>query len=312
MNIPPAANSRVPSRYTAPFQLSLTPQQWVSYTHETLRPILQATHFGTSRPHDPEPFNNAGFIAISTSRDPQGSVQNMDPSSHPFIYNRPQLDLKWQEPLYNADFCPLTSRSPQAFAQAVDPSSHPVFDSQPMPDPDWPGPNSTFPLQDSLLPQASMHAAVNPSATYAYSDGGPTNSTTSSAEHVQVGGGQLPFTAQDGTAWSGPVTALAPATPSLASYPDPAASHPRPPALDTPLQDLGIVDPDTTSWHQTASCGCAWPPMQVLPDHAPGRRPHPLVRIDDCIEWVSPNVMKMTLWFNWSPNADAKAHEPWD
>ena len=38
----------------------------------------------------------------------------------------------------------------------------------------------------------------------------------------------------------------------------------------------------------------------------------PLVRVDDAIEWVRPDVMKMTLWFNWSPNADAEAQESWE
>jgi hypothetical protein len=37
-----------------------------------------------------------------------------------------------------------------------------------------------------------------------------------------------------------------------------------------------------------------------------------LVRVDDAIEWVRPDVMKMVLYFNWSPNAEAEAHESWD
>jgi hypothetical protein len=38
----------------------------------------------------------------------------------------------------------------------------------------------------------------------------------------------------------------------------------------------------------------------------------PLVRVDDTIEWVRPDVMKMVLYFNWSPNADDEAQVPWE
>ncbi|KAI9463798.1 hypothetical protein F5148DRAFT_193415 [Russula earlei] len=40
-------------------------------------------------------------------------------------------------------------------------------------------------------------------------------------------------------------------------------------------------------------------------------RTHPLVRVEDRIEWVRRDLMKMTLWFNWSPDAEAEAHERW-
>lgn len=42
------------------------------------------------------------------------------------------------------------------------------------------------------------------------------------------------------------------------------------------------------------------------------KRVHPLVRVEDTIEWVRPDVMKMVLYFNWSSNADAEAHGPWE
>jgi hypothetical protein len=42
------------------------------------------------------------------------------------------------------------------------------------------------------------------------------------------------------------------------------------------------------------------------------KRFQPLVRVDDDIKWVRPDVMKMTLWFNWSSNADAEAQESWE
>ena len=42
------------------------------------------------------------------------------------------------------------------------------------------------------------------------------------------------------------------------------------------------------------------------------KRAHPLVRVDDAIEWVRPDVMKMVLYFNFSMNAEAEAHESWE
>ncbi|KAF8469412.1 hypothetical protein DFH94DRAFT_773739 [Russula ochroleuca] len=42
------------------------------------------------------------------------------------------------------------------------------------------------------------------------------------------------------------------------------------------------------------------------------QRLKPLVRVDDAIEWVRPDVMKMTLWINWSSNAEAEAHGSWE
>jgi hypothetical protein len=42
------------------------------------------------------------------------------------------------------------------------------------------------------------------------------------------------------------------------------------------------------------------------------KRANPLVRVDDAIEWVRPDVMKMVLYFNFSLNAEAEAHESWE
>ena len=38
----------------------------------------------------------------------------------------------------------------------------------------------------------------------------------------------------------------------------------------------------------------------------------PLVRVDNTIEWVRPDVMKMILYFNFSSNAEAEAHSSWE
>ncbi len=42
------------------------------------------------------------------------------------------------------------------------------------------------------------------------------------------------------------------------------------------------------------------------------KRVRPVVRADDTIEWVRPDVMKMVLYFNWSSNAETEAHESWE
>ena len=39
---------------------------------------------------------------------------------------------------------------------------------------------------------------------------------------------------------------------------------------------------------------------------------HPLVRVHDIVEWVRPDVMKMSVYFNFSPNAAAEAHSSWE
>ncbi|KAI9463796.1 hypothetical protein F5148DRAFT_1150234 [Russula earlei] len=42
------------------------------------------------------------------------------------------------------------------------------------------------------------------------------------------------------------------------------------------------------------------------------KRVHPLVRVDNTVEWVRPDVMKMVLWFNWSSDAEAEALVSWE
>jgi hypothetical protein len=58
------------------------------------------------------------------------------------------------------------------------------------------------------------------------------------------------------------------------------------------------------------------PPRAPVPTPTPfcrcHLRAHPLVRVDDMIEWVRPDLMRMSVWFNWSPTADAEAHESWE
>ncbi|KAH9060484.1 hypothetical protein EDB87DRAFT_1576970 [Lactarius vividus] len=51
-------------------------------------------------------------------------------------------------------------------------------------------------------------------------------------------------------------------------------------------------------------------PLAAYP-RRPNFRRDPLVRVEDQIEWVRQDVLKLTLLLNFSPNADAEAHGPW-
>jgi hypothetical protein len=53
-------------------------------------------------------------------------------------------------------------------------------------------------------------------------------------------------------------------------------------------------------------------PRQVPVPRLSFPRRYPLVRVDDTIEWVRPDVMKMVIYFNFSLNAEDEAHEPWE
>src|SRR5712671_5590020 len=101
---------------------------------------------------------------------------------------------------------------------------------------------------------------------------------------------------------------------------NPAASlHTTPSIRPAQPQFPGVVNAGSDSWDLTAADGGS-----ARPSSRPGRVPSvrsargrrartpPLVRVEDRIEWVRDDLMKMTLLFNWSPQAEAEVHEPWD
>ncbi|KAH9969932.1 hypothetical protein BC827DRAFT_1151831 [Russula dissimulans] len=99
----------------------------------------------------------------------------------------------------------------------------------------------------------------------------------------------------------------------------PASSlHSRRSIQSVPAQFPGVANAGSGIWGvRAASRG------SVRPSSRPGRAPsvrsaqgrrarsRPLVRVEDRIEWVRHDVMKMTLFFNLSPHAEAEVHEPW-
>lgn len=95
------------------------------------------------------------------------------------------------------------------------------------------------------------------------------------------------------------------------------APYGRPPVLRAPMQYPGVIDAGLDGLAlPTAAAGYARSSKHVSPVRNRRRRRRtaretPLVRVEDRIEWVGRDLLKMTLWFNWSPDAEANAHEPW-
>jgi len=173
--------------------------------------------------------------------------------------------------------------------QNVEPPTQPFLNSQIS---SW---DCIWPL---LIPpppdRSSQHssAAQDTQATSAC----PTCSTHPTSGPVQFGGGRPAPVVQD------PTATLAAASSSSSSCPNPTAPHTAPPVPEAPLFRPGVAGPTTANAN-------ARRPKRVRPRRA---REVPFVRVEDRIEWVSRDVMKMTLWFNWSPNAEDEAHEAWE
>ncbi|KAI9443484.1 hypothetical protein H4582DRAFT_1198752 [Lactarius indigo] len=99
----------------------------------------------------------------------------------------------------------------------------------------------------------------------------------------------------------------------------PAAASPFPSGHVTfPASPAGAHPPIVRSWHPAVATA-ANAPTRAVPQVAPvatfcrcNLRAVPLIRIDDRIEWVRHDLMRMVVWYNWSLNADAEAHESWE
>ena len=154
-----------------------------------------------------------------------------------------------------------------------------------------------WPLLIPSLPDRSSHHSPTTQNTQAAS-ACPTCPTHPTSVPAQFGGGRPAPPVQDLTA----PTAAAPL--SSSSCPNPTAPHTAPPVQEAPTFRPGVAEagPSTANAYARRS-------KRKRPRAA---REVPLVRIEDRIEWVSRDVMKMTLWFNWSPNAEAEAHEEWE
>jgi len=123
---------------------------------------------------------------------------------------------------------------------------------------------------------------------------------------------------------SGPALALAPgpgpgsSSSSSLNLMDPVSSDP---TSGWPTGCTGTPNPAVRAWDAmdpsmaratTATAFVRAEPRQVPVPRCSCYRRQPLVRVDDTIEWVRPDVMKMVLHFNFSWNAEAEAHSSWE
>ena len=171
-----------------------------------------------------------------------------------------------------------------------------------------------------LVPQVSSpsdgfpqsHAAVAPQLTIGVFDGTFDPITQPSTSRPS---GQSPALFDNMT--SGLVPGMAPTLASSASL---NWLTPTPKLAVRPW-DANTASMGTAAFAAAAAAtttGTAAPSVRAEPRQVPVsrctccKRVHPLVRVNDTIEWVRPDVMKMVLYFNWSQNADAEAHEPWE
>lgn len=191
---------------------------------------------------------------------------------------------------------PITASDvPRSSVQNVDPALHPFLVNGQMPS--W---DCLWPFLIPSLPAHSSHHSSNTQnsqntqATSSY----PTFPTHPTSGPFQFGGGQPAPAVQDHTATS---TAAAS---SSSSCPNSTAPYTAPPVPEATLFRPGVADAGPTTANAYARRS-----KRARPRRA---REVPLVRIEDRIEWVSRDVMKMTLWFNWSPDAEAEAHEAWE
>ena len=144
------------------------------------------------------------------------------------------------------------------------------------------------------------------------------------------------YSFQNPSAWAGPSTALygcdeqargqnmAAAVPSMSGTVPMAMTAP---AAAAPFSTMHVTGPMSGSpagarvpivrlWDADAATA-AGAFARTAPRPVPtfcrcNRRPHPFVRVDDRIEWVRPDLMRMVVWFNWSLDAEAEAYEPWE
>ena len=193
---------------------------------------------------------------------------------------------------------------------------------------DVPPQGGTFP-QDVVrpFPQIAGFNALPQSAldtfdgTYAPLSHPTASSLADSSSAALDAGEQLSlFGTQNISIQSGPVLALAPvpgsSSPSSSSLNlmNPVSVAPTfgwPTGALSPVRAWDATVPSMAR-ATTATASVRAEPKQVPVPRCSCYRRQPLVRIDDAIEWVRPDVMKMVLHFNFSWNAEAEAHSSWE
>jgi len=288
MDFTSASTSRAQSQHPSHLRSSVPPQQLLSgHHHDILRPNFGETHLEDGPQHSvTQPYQDSFFVF--NSRFPRDADQNVNVG-------------------------PYVSHDSFTFTPTVNQAR------------DLDGSDTTLHLHDVPLPRASSAvdatairgAAYAPPYTYIIPPGVP------SAGPSQFENNQLTFSRHDGTApprIARTVLAPAPAPPPSTALPpvDPRATYLPPPVPAVPAPVLDFSEIDVARWSRVAESDStpshvppAQPPRKRRRRHLRSRSP-PLVRIEDQVEWVRPNVLKVTMWLNWSPNADGMAHLPWD
>jgi hypothetical protein len=260
---------------------------------------------------------------ISNDSMPLRSVPRLQPTLPPQQPRLAPLDVPQPNPLEthfnsphhpelfnNADLFPTTpSNVPQGSMQNVNPSpSQPLLVNGQLPW-GWPW----------VIPPQANHTCQHTSTNQNFQATGPCPAcaTNPSLGPAQFGSAQPAPGVQDTTTQF--AEAVAPsASSSCASVVDRTAPQARPPASEPLLFRPGAADAGGPSRSTKNAQAQARKSRRVCPAPTPVRNPRrvrerelPLVRVKEEVEWVRPDVMKMTLWFNWSPTAEAEAHEAW-
>ena len=227
----------------------------------------------------PNDFLDEGFAAnpllfLSPQVPPPADLRNVKPFVHSHAIGEPQRTGR---------FNPHEPQQPTSFGSFPGPVIHPAVISQ-----------SPFDGTYSL-PNPSMWA-------------GPSYALYGGGDQAALAGGQHMAAAVPSMSGTMPMMMTAPA----AAPPFPSSMHVTAPASGSPA---GARVPIVRPWDMDAATA-AGTFARTAPRPVPtfcrcNRRPHPFVRVDDTIEWVRPDLMKMVVYFNWSLDAEAEAHEPW-
>lgn len=174
--------------------------------------------------------------------------------------------------------------------------------------------------QSNTLPRSNTHAALAPQLTVDVLDNSshaithpsascPSGSSSAAFENGEIE--QLSFSGIQNIP-SIPMTSGPPVPSSSLTWMTPIIpTSDSNPVIRPWDADTTPVGPATIPAPTSAAPG----PARTEPPQVPAsrctccKRVRPLVR--DNIEWVRPDLMKMVLYFNWSSNAEAEAHESW-
>lgn len=214
-------------------------------------------------------FADDPFLIRSPQVPPPAGLRNVKPFVHTHVIGEPQRTGRSS---------PQEPQRPSSSVLFPEPIIHPAV-----------APQSHFDGTYSLRTHSS---AWYPAGTTSYGGGG----------QAALAGGHnmaVPVPSMSGTM---PVAMMAPAAaPSFSSV------HITVPTYGSPA---GACTPVVRPWDAAAATtdgpfARAVPPASFCRCHL---RAHPFVSVGDTIEWVRPDLMRMDMWFNWSPNAEAEAH----